>query len=301
MTSKTIVLAVLLGLAGCKSSRSESPPIDARAGLERYWTHAVDGSIALDHELVPESDVTVPATGRVIPGVAIRRPPLTLVTLKQVPILSDIAGPQGWTILMQASGQGIRRGAVDDGGNRLAHRFHLGIEIVFSDTESLRIDYPHLDDATLAELPRTPEGLVRFAPLEAEIYLVFSEDNRAFRIVLDSLNVQESKESIARRGETASKPMPLVTMVTYQFPDYEEETVEMFTVVFEHRIVAEDRTFSGHQQVSPWLPLGPDAEHHPWNLRIQITEITSLSWLTRVSKDHGDVARPVADIFKLVK
>ena len=294
-------LLLLFVASACRSRNPELPETDRRSALDRYWDHAVDGRAELVHDLVPESDVVVPATSRVIPGAILRRPPLTLVELKRFPILTEIAGPQGWSLVMQASGQGLRRGLVDDEGVRLAHRFEMRVTVDFPDAESLLLDYPHLDDATVATLPRTPEGLLRFEPLDVVFYIVVSEDDRAWRVVLDSLKLQESRESIERRGETAAKPMPIVTMFTYHFPDYQEETFEMFTVVFDHKIVAEKRSFSGQQQVSPWLPLQPNSEIAPWNVRIQMTEITSLSWLKRVNKDLTELARPVADIIKVVR
>ncbi len=289
-----IVLCVILltGLA-CKSGKKSA------TGTPQYKIHAVDGGVELEHDVVPRAEVTVPAVETLIPGGVLQRPPLTLSDLKQLPLLGHLGGPLGWGANTRWTGQGDLRELQPEDGAARAHRLELRLVLDYDDTEGLKTDYPQLDEKLVEGLPRTEKGRIRFIPIEVRLYLLASDDGKAFRIVLDSLTVYEGAESIARRGKTTEKPMPALTSVSYAYPDPEHRTLRFISVIFDHKIVAEEGLYRGHQQSSPWLPLQPEPMTAPFTLRVRVAEITEVArhWLEGVTAH----AKPLTDIYKSLK
>ncbi len=288
-----IVLCVILlaGLA-CKSGK-KSP------GTPQYKIHAVDGGVELEHDVVPRAEVTVPAVETLIPGGVLQRPPLTLSDLKQLPLLGELAGPLGWGATTRWTGQGFLRELQAEDGAARAHRLVLRLVLDYDDTEALKADYPQLDEKLVEGLPRTEKGRIRFLPIEARLYLLASDDGKAFRIVLDSLTHYEGTGAIARRGKTTEKPMPVLTSVSYTYPDPVHRTLRFISVIFDHKIVAEEGFYRGHQQSSGWLPLQPEPMTGPFALRVRVAEITEVArhWLEGVTAH----AKPLTDVYKAVK
>ena len=292
-----IVLCVILlaGLA-CKSGKKSGTK---KSGAPQYKIHAVDGGVELVHDVVPRAEITVPAVETLIPGGILKRPPLTLSDLKQLPLLGELGGPLGWGATTRWTGQGFLRELQAEDGAARAHRLVLRLVLDYDDTEGLKADYPQLDEKLVEGLPRTEKGRIRFIPVEVRLYLLASDDGKAFRIVLDSLVVYEGAVSVARRGKTTEKPMPALTSVSYTYPDPQHRTLRFTSVIFDHKIVAEEGVYRGHQQSSGWLPLQPEPMTGPFALRVRVAEVTEVArhWLEGVTQH----AKPLTDIYKSLK
>ena len=296
MTRGLAFIATILFCVACKSSKKQRPP-----KIENYEINAVDARVELAHEVIPSDGIELPNIETIIPGGILNNPPQTLVDVKGLPAMAELFGPLGWGATTKFASQGILKELEQNDGVPRVYQLVMRLVLDYTEVEMLNLDYPQLVPAMIADLPRTEEGLLRFTPITVRFYILPSDDKTAIRIVLDSLVVHEATESIRRRGDTADKPLPVLTTVTYHYPDPKEHTIRFATVIFDHKFVAKDGVFVGHRQISPWIPLQQNPRTAPFNFRIRVNEVTSRPWLDKFTDDISKMVAPVMRTYRGVR
>ena len=157
------------------------------------------------------------------------------------------------------------------------------------------------DSDRIANLPRTEQGRVQFAPITVRLIVYPSDDRTAIRIVLDSVTVYEAAAAVERRGESAEKPLPFLTTVTYHYPDPNKGAIRFTSVIFDHKFQATDGIFVGGRRYSPWIPLQPNPLTAPFDLRILVTEVTSRPWLAKFTDDITKIIAPAMQAYRGVR
>jgi hypothetical protein len=283
-------LFVVLVAAACKSGAAQG-----------YKIHAVNFDFELDHEVIRLDDIELQEIYTAVPGGVLNSPPLMLADVQGQPALAEMFGPLGWSASARFSEQGILSRLQGDDGVTRAHRLVLRLVLDYDEVEKLELDFPHLGPDKLANMPRTQRGHLRFAPITVRLIAYPSDDRTAIRIVLDSVTVYESAGAIEQRGDSAEKPLPFLTTVTYHYPDPTAGTTRFTTAIFDHKLQATDGIFVGHRQYTPWIPLQSNPLTAPFDLRIGVTEVTNRSWLKRFTGQMLEVISPLMRTYRGVR